>query len=192
MKQMLGDASYIGTRARFQRLGDAKLFNGWVHDIKNESLLIRCEEECTLAPGDRLLFEVAGLNESLIFEARFRDNASGLHAFDISTVRRHFKAQETIRLAVSNMEITIFADSEQVQAIVKDISPNGLGVVLDKAIQKGEIVQIALSTSHGSIESKAEVRYCRSVGGQFRIGLQFTDMARIDKGRWIRLFEGAA
>ena len=61
---------------------------------------------------------------------------------------------------------------DHIRAKMLDVSKNGLGIRIDRAIENGTLVQIRI----GSVLILGEVRYSRSDGTGFRVGIQIEDV----------------
>ena len=57
---------FVGTRARFQRLRDARLFNGWIENFFGSKVEVTTSTEFPVEIGDEFRFEGFGHHLSLI------------------------------------------------------------------------------------------------------------------------------
>lgn len=57
------------TRARFQRLSDAKLFSGWVRNFGKHSILVVTPKDVECAAGEEFMFQVYGPGKVAVFRA---------------------------------------------------------------------------------------------------------------------------
>ncbi len=203
---------FVGTRARFQRLSDAKIFNGWVDQFYGNTVIVTTSADAPVELGDEFRVEGFGNQISVVFNAKL-SSADGvtslLHAaaaVDGSSARmleplkstlkmvvtspvRYSASQESVRYQVEGMFTGIAVNGEVISAFTVDVAPNGIGAVCKTEIEPGSATTIAIQTGLGPVKAEAVVRYCRAEKdreGYFRIGLMFTNMGRIERPRWER------
>src|SRR5258707_14302531 len=61
----------IGTRCRFQRISDSKVFGGWLDDFHNMNVMVRGEFGGALRVGDRVLFTLSSGHAGAAFFGQF-------------------------------------------------------------------------------------------------------------------------
>jgi hypothetical protein len=88
---------------------------------------------------------------------------------------------------VNHWPCTLTVNGQALQASVLDISRSGIGLTTRCICEPGSEVELEIQAPHGATRATGEVRYCRSNPEQpaeYRIGIQFSDMGRIDRMRW--------
>ena len=190
-----GKSGFANTRTRLQRLKDARFFSGWVNDFDDHEVRIRLSSPGQCEPGDRFLVEIYGSDTVATFQAGVTmafDNQAYLTVFGPVQYRR---STENARLSVSGIFGTVSFEGAEVEARVADISRSGVGLIVRKALTRKATVELKLCTPAGEVTGGGEVRYCRpdpSGNGSFRAGVRLMEMGRLEKARWVRLFEREA
>ena len=190
-----GNGSFANMRTRLQRIKDAKFFSGWVNDFDEQEVRVRLSSPGECEPGDRFLVEIFGTETVATFQAGVSmafDNQAYLNVFGPIQYRR---ATENARLCVTGMFGTISSEGGDIEARVADISRAGVGLILRKAVPRKTVVHIKLCTPAGEVAGDGEIRYCRpdpSGNGSFRAGVRLSELGRLEKARWLRLFDREA
>jgi hypothetical protein len=205
----ISPGDFIGTRVRFQRLTDARLFNGWLDDFRGSMLTVQTVDDLTDDVGARFNFEAFGLGVTAVFEAKLAlvaqrpvhtagvegalalSQAPGwttLH-FRVEGSLRCVTSEESFRIRVQEMVATLVTPHGEEQVRLIDVGPKGFGAVTSQPYEPGSLVGFLVQTASGRIVGQAEVRYCRESAGQdgpYRIGVQLARMPRLDGPRWDR------
>lgn len=190
-----GNSGFANMRSRLQRLKDAKFFSGWVNDFTDQEVRIRLTSSAECEPGDRFLVEIFGAETVASFQAVISmafDNNVYLNVLPPVQYRR---STENARLCVSGVMGTVTHEGNEMEVRVADISRAGVGLIVRKAIPRKVTVQLKMSTPAGEVTGEGEVRYCRpdpSGNGTFRTGIRLGELGRLEKARWLRLFESEA
>jgi hypothetical protein len=197
-------------RTTFQRISDAKFFNGWIRSVTRETVVAHTCTNCLLEPGDIFAFQVYGNSKDAFFHARLvslhgagptslytPDRASGFHAIDLGC---HLTTEMTLKGSHGQPRFFVEGISADVNradgfaseaAVVIDIGPGGLALIAQRGFFKGDDVKVSLHSKGQTIHFEAEVRNCvanpLSVDFQ-RIGLQIQRMERVDAMRWKQLY----
>jgi hypothetical protein len=191
----LDEKSFINTRARFQRLQDAKFFAGWVRDFNASAIIVNLSTESLLEPGEHFMFEVHGHDAVAIFPGVLSMVNADEYLFEIPQPLRLTSPNEEARVYVEDVSGILKGETMEVDVLVVDVSRRGAGVLAPLPLTAGEKVVLSLDTAQGPVECTGEVRYCRpdtKAWGQYRAGLLLDDMGRIEKARWARLVGGNA
>ena len=203
---------FVGTRCRFQRLRDAKLFNGWIEDFNSEKLDVSTSAEATAQVGEEFRFEGFGHHISVVFTARIEEvglfdltgPGGSLSVVDGSSARmlesrrstfrmtvcgplRFSASPESVRMQTPDLPIRIAFGASEVEGVAVDVSPNGIGVVSREEVKPGSTVAVQIATPTGPIRAQGLIRYCRKDterDGHFRFGVMFTEMGRIERPKW--------
>jgi hypothetical protein len=190
-----GKSGFANVRVRLQRLKDARFFSGWVSDFDERDLRIRLSSSGQSEVGDRFLVEIFGAETVAICQASVTmafDTQANLTVLGPVQYRH---STESSRLAVTSMFGTVTTQDDEIEARIADISRTGVGLILRKSLTRKTSVKLKLCTPAGEILADGEVRYSRpdtSGNGSFRAGIRLMEMGRLEKARWIRLFEREA
>ncbi|MBL8086772.1 MAG: PilZ domain-containing protein [Chthonomonas sp.] len=187
---------YIGTRARCQRIEDARLLRGWVVEFDQQLIVLRFDADRQLAVGERVAFELQGSSNNVFAIGEVESLEDDLVRFKLTSNLRLTSPTESVRFQATRFGI--FCDlthgDQKYDMDVQDISSSGVGLVGLLNIERGTVVDIAVHSAHGTVTGKGEVRYCKPEDshGRFRLGIKLHIEDRISRGRWLRLFPNAA
>jgi hypothetical protein len=200
---------FIGSRARFQRLNDQRIFAGWLQTLANDNIIITSEETLPCEPMERYLFQVQGPSADAYFIAigsgiptsltsyvhgatakQLVDLPALLYSFKLITQVQLRDSQQKARKLIETMVATLSACGRNSEVLVADASLEGMGVIVWEELQKGDIVQIDVKSNDLEATFMCEVRHCRPeqrITGAYRVGLLFHKPERIDLVAWRRL-----
>jgi hypothetical protein len=210
---------FVGTRTRFQRFSDSKLFHGWIENFSPSYLVIRTDDAASFHEGDRYIFHASSRRCGVRFVADFEFLGRSQHWIDAKSltydsVRKTFQdvgaASLTLRVAsqleyqptdedsrqmVGGLIVTI-ADSQgkEVSAYLSDLSDFGAGVLSDSLFNRGENVTIKVRSHSSVMEYPAEVRYSvksKIAPGMFRSGLKLAEYGRLESAVWRNILKAA-
>lgn len=205
--------SFVNTRARFQRLEDAKLFSGWITGLTAKSAVVTVTQPSDLRPGQHFLFHVFGPELTAVFEARFEVQSGNLLAFGLQSPIKTRAGSEDMRLRIHGTRARLYSaplpqdEFEEMSlgksgesdpgielgaAQVVDVSSRGVGIVGPIKFVKGDRLRVVLETPWGDTECLAEVKYSKSEGKNYRVGLAITEIDRLNHGRFSRLLQSVA
>ncbi len=195
-------------RTTFQRVSDAKFFNGWVKHITPDVIVAHTCTNAVLEPGDKFSFQVYGNKKDAFFHATltaihgaeqgpfYGSNATTVELGCNITTEMHFKeAQGQPRFCVDGMSADVVLDenSSTINAPVIDIGPGGFAAVTGRHFKKGDLVNVSLYANGQLVQCFAEVRNCIVNGlapDYQRTGMQIKRMDRVDALRWKQLYLG--
>ncbi len=209
---------FVGTRCRFQRLRDAKIFNGWINNYFGNAVEVATLTDAPVEVGDEFRIEGYGNHISIVFNAVLKDvgsldlktstflkNTDGSSGhieakqvafiLEVSSVVRFSSSIEPIRLRVQNLESELIIGERVQKGFAVDISNSGAAIIIAKEVQKETACKLILETRQGKIAVLGTVRYCRkdaSRPNQYRVGIMFLDFGRIERQRWERLLKEGA
>lgn len=210
----LSSGEMIGTRVRFQRFSDSKIFNGWFQGFSSESFLIHAQVTAPLVIGDRFFFQVAAMDSDVRFIGDFltvgpADKAQNLGdrlpseieederelQFKLTGQIQYRPLTEEPRRRVGDRIVTV-SDESRVEspALLSDVSPSGAGILGNRQFQKGQIIWLHLETMQRQTSFKAEVRYSvpsKSVPDMYKSGLKFHDFGRLEEALWKSMLRAA-
>lgn len=198
-------------RTTFQRIGDAKFFNGWVKRITPETVVVHTCTGCLLNPGDEFSFQVYGNRKDAFFRAHLvmlqgaevapiftSDRSGSLSALELGchlTTSMTFKdCHHHPRYYVEGVTADVWNDESirEDGATVIDMGPEGFAAITSRQFRKHDRVHVALYASGHYVQCEAEVRNCvvNSLNIEFqRTGLQICSMDRVDALRWRQLYQ---
>ncbi|MBV6457954.1 MAG: hypothetical protein HONBIEJF_01074 [Fimbriimonadaceae bacterium] len=206
----------IGSRTRFQRFSDARIFNGWVISLNQKQVRVRFDNHQSFAVGQPFSFHIFGGSSDATFEAVLAEFDDGevtrnlvfnsvdgkqqvavaelAATFAIYSSLRFSPGLESRRVAAEDFEVVVIHDESEIEANPKDKSASGLGLLMRRELPLGEKVSVRMRMGTLTLEVEARVRSCRASGvldQPFRIGLVFVNPDRIFTGRWSSLLEAA-
>jgi hypothetical protein len=202
-------ASLNRGRTTFQRIADARFFNGWVKVITAEVVVAHTCTSCTLNPGDEFAFQVYGNKKDVFFHAKlkaFQRADIGPFAADCvgSTVGLNLGCQiltpmtfregvSQPRFCVEGVTADIVANEDRVTegAVVIDIGPGGFAALTVAHLRKGDLVNVNLSAFGQTVLCQAEVRNTtrNALDARYqRTGFQILTMERVDRLRWKQVY----
>lgn len=207
---------FVGTRARFQRLRDARLFNGWIENFFGNKVEVTTSTEFPVEIGDEFRFEGFGHHISVVFNAKLEavhqvdlGDLSALQAIEGSNARileartstlslvvtnqaRYAASSETVRVKVQDLYTKVNWQMFAEDGFVTDVSPMGVGLLLREKISVGEPVDVQIQTNLGLVKATGSVRHCRPERdrpGYNRLGVMFTDLGRLERPKWERFLK---
>ncbi len=200
---------FIGTRARLQRLHDAKILNGWINNFNETIVDITTTTVSVLNKGDQFQVEGYGNMISVSFSAvlgeieviqsgpklelasdiqpSMRNPVKVALKMKIATQVRFGASTESMRVRVNDLLAQITYKGARLDATVVDVGKNGVGLVAPAKLEQGHTVSLNVLTSLGPISTTAEVRYCREEPDKpnyYRVGLMFLEMGRVERPKW--------
>lgn len=195
-------------RTTFQRVSDAKFFNGWIKHITPDVLVAHTCTNCALDVGDEFSFQVYGNKKDAFFHAILTSMqgaeqgpsyGSSMNAVELGcniTTEMLFKdSQGQPRFCVEGMTADIIGEEDRssMGSIVIDIGPGGFAAITGRHFRKGDQVQVSLYANGQLVQCLAEIRNCivNGLNPEFqRTGMQIKGMNRIDALRWKQLYSG--
>jgi len=206
--------SFIGTRTRFQRLRDAKFFNGWIEDFAGNKLRISTPNQHAVERGDEFRFEGFGHRISVVFNARLDEigqqdmyspgmtlsQSEGsdiqlleacrtIFDFCVTSPIRFAASTESVRMQMPEIYTTLTHEGTVIETFTIDVGPQGIGVIMREPLPHHAMVDVTVETRFGAVTAKGSIRYCRKDrdrAGMMRCGIMFTDLGRMEKPRWER------
>lgn len=183
------------TRARFQRLSDAKSFRGWVELLNNSQAILTMIEGEPPEVGDEFFVEVFGTAAVASFNSRLALFEESHLVLELHGPIRFTSPNEDARFRSSGLRVTIRLNDKCFGGDVLDVSKNGLGIRLGAPLAARDEVVVHVDSPMGPIEGVGTIRYCRAMPDEaqgFRVGVCWKDLGRVDDGKWTRLLTGLA
>jgi hypothetical protein len=198
---------FVGTRCRLSRHKDAKFVNGWVQYFRGESIVVTAEDHLGSEPGDTFYVEAYGPKAKACMNAVLKivdadntlsDEAEG-QAVPLIKLTLQLKGHlqvvdnaEASRVMVDRMFATFKAAGVEFRAQIRDVSVHGIGLITDAKLATGTELELTIETALGPVVSKGVVRHVRDYRGKFRVGVELTQLSRLDGSRWKKLLGEAA
>jgi len=181
------------TRVRLQRLGDAKLYNGWLLEYAVQTVTIGFESLPAISFGDQLMAEAYLHGTRIVMPVRAVKITKEDSVFSCLAEPKISDSNESARIKCSAIPLTIYANGFDFEASTLDIAPGGIGILSPLPMVKGDIVEVQIRTAHGEIKTKAVICYNKDLDkeleGHYRVGLKFDELDRVNKARWQRNFD---
>jgi hypothetical protein len=198
---------FVGTRCRLSRHKDAKFVNGWVQFFKGESLVVTTEDHMGSEPGDTFYVEAYGpkakacmdaVLKTIDAEVSMQEEVEG-QSVPLTKLNMQLKGHlqvvdnaEASRVMVDRMFATFQVNDTQFRAQVRDVSVKGIGLITDAKVSAGMEIEMRIGTSIGPVVAKGMVKHVREYRGKYRVGIELTDLGRLDGSRWRKLLGEAA
>lgn len=202
-------SEFIGSRVRFQRLSDQRVFSGWLQTLRNDNVAITVEDDLHVAPDERYLFQIQGPSADAYFIATsggvpisatpYVHGATAKQVVDLPALCYEFElitqiqmrdSQQSARKTVSTMVANLSACGRTSEVLISDASAGGMGVIAWEEVRKGDVVQVEIRSAEIDASFNCEVRHCRPeqrLIGAYRVGLQFQKPDRLSLVAWRKL-----
>ncbi|MDI9636754.1 PilZ domain-containing protein [Kamptonema cortianum] len=211
-----GAQDFCGTRCRFQRLSDAKLFNGWIEAFEDDAILLSTSTESTVKVGEEFRIEAYGNKISASFNAKLisvvsmdlglggvlpaveGSSAMLLEAKSVAfrmeptSPVRYASSHESVRLRTADIPCMVVIDGVAVRGLVVDVSEHGCGLILKKQIRQGHQVTVQIQATNVQFPVSGQVKHCRADkdrAGWFRCGINIDILDRVRRPKWERLLK---
>lgn len=185
-------SSFLGTRARFQRLTDAKFFSGWVRDLTNGDVRLAVKGEIAVTPGEPFVVQLFGKGQTAILKCKLTMVVGDQLGFIITSPAKIMASTENARTATQGMKAMVTSGDQQIEAAVLDVSATGVGLLMPNSLERGTTIMLQMDSPSGVVAATGEVRYSRqdpNYGDQYRTGIQLKELGRVDQARWNRMFD---
>jgi hypothetical protein len=210
---------FIGTRTRFQRFSDSKLFHGWIQYINLSSMVVRSATDSFMQKGERFIFHVSSSHSNARFIADF-SGVDGLEmmrtsslvlqdsttaslievpeanfAFKVVSQLEYQPPTEEVRYMVDGWVVQVHnAAGAETKAFLSDVSETGAGILSPTSYQRGERVVLHVEARDRELELEAEIRYSvrsKIAPDMFKAGLKFNDFGRLEGAVWRNFLKAA-
>jgi hypothetical protein len=200
-------SEFIGSRVRFQRINDQRVFAGWIKALKSDSAHFLTEEPIPVESNERFLCQVQGPSADAYFIAAAtgmpvgtssyvhgstalkRVNMPALdYQFEIVTQVQFRDSQQHARKSIGAMVASyVNSDGHDSEVLVTDASGGGMGVIGWEEMKRGDTIEVEIQAGPESLCFHCEVRHCRvepKIIGAYRLGLKFQNAERIALASW--------
>ncbi|MBA4294170.1 hypothetical protein C0431_14505 [bacterium] len=212
-------ASFVGTRTRFQRLRDAKIFSGWIENCDGDLITLSTNTQAAVQIGDVFRIEGYGHKVSMIVNAEMVRvgqldlTADGIVAgiqgtkssvieakrvtflLRMSGPARFAASMENVRIKTPPLPVMVKSSQGEIQGYSLDVSMQGLGFTTAAVLSADEDVEAAIQTKYGMLSFRGNVRYCtsdRDRDGMHRCGIHLDPLERTISPKWEMLVENPA
>lgn len=209
--------NFVGTRTRFQRLRDAKLFTGWIESADGALIEVSTLTNFAVTPGDEFRLEGYGHKVSMIVTAKLIEickidlesearvcgiEGSNAKIVEAKRIRLRMEAcaptrfsstEESLRIKVPLYPVRIEQGGQSNEGYCVDIGPRGFGLVSFSALSPTVAATAEIVTPKGVVSCSGEVRYCvadKDREGMYRSGVMIQSMERRMAPRWEALLKG--
>ncbi len=212
-------ASFVGTRTRFQRLRDAKIFSGWIESCDGDLITLSTNTQAAIQIGDVFRIEGYGHKVSMIVHAQILRvgqldlktdgivaGISGTKSSVIEAKRVTFQmrlsgparfsaSNENVRIKTPLLPVMVKSSQGEIQGFSLDVSMQGLGFTTAAVLIADEDIEAAIQTKYGMLSFRGNVRYCtsdRDRDGMYRCGIHLDPLDRTVSPKWEMLVENPA
>ena len=194
---LVNSEAFVGTRCRLYRKKDSRITNAWVQYYRGNSFIVSVVEEFDCDRGEQYYIEAFGqnvkvcLNTSLVkySHVSMGEDCSPRTAvtFKVEGQVQVAASDEQSRHLVEGMAVGLEIGQECCEAVVRDVSANGIGIIADHQWDVGLSVVLRIDSALGPIRASGVIRYVIPADAKFRIVIQLNDLSRLDGSRWQRL-----
>lgn len=186
--------SFLGSRARLQRVKNSKFATGWILDVVDHRLELKLNEplgqDQVFEFGEEVFVQSFGLGESALFKANYQNRDGARLLFSIATEPKFVPSSEDARALVDGLKCAMKLGWFESVTDVLDISAGGMGLRSTVPVEKGEEVTLTVFSGVGEVHATGVVRYCRTIDGlvgTYRLGIEFDEFDRLNSAKWGRL-----
>ncbi|MFM9873027.1 MAG: PilZ domain-containing protein [Fimbriimonadaceae bacterium] len=203
--------NFVGTRTRFQRLRDAKIFSGWIEAYNGSMLDLSTNSNHTMNIGEEFRVEGYGHKISMVVNAKLSEigkldlvkegklpSVEGTNARTIEAKRDLFRMEvlgsvrfasssENVRIKTPAIPLLVKQGSNELQGFSLDVSQQGIAFTTSGTLVVNEQVDAQIQTSRGVIVCSGTVRYClpdKDRVGMCRCALHLDPFDRISAPKW--------
>lgn len=202
---------FAGTRTRFQRLSDYRLFHGWIQDFFGDRLVISSSPDVVLVTGQEFSFEAYGPSSVAMFTARLEfgtdfgviqadmsadDRAVRQRILAAADIEFDFVVTSDVKFLAQSEEVRVASRAAQVECRLHEFcvsgtllnsSANGMGLITTYQLEVGDVYEVTVATHIGTVTCQCQCRYSRPdkhVDSMWRSGMKIVDIDRIARARW--------
>lgn len=188
----MSHATFIGTRARLQRLSDAQFFSGWVRDFGADELLLQAAGDYDVSSGDKFLAQLSGKGVNALINVQLGTSLGRELRFRVTSPVKVVPSNENVRFVLEGVVGTVLQEGQELAVTVTDVSARGAGIVCEMQFEKGAKLDFSFEVPGGTVSGQAQVKYSRHDPNDvntFRTGLQLLSFGRIDQAKWEKMLE---
>jgi hypothetical protein len=210
---------FVGTRTRYQRFSDSKLFHGWVEGFTLTSIVVRTATDSWIKKADRFIFHVGSNHANATFVADFQaieglelvrtqslpvsgDVPASLvevpeanFSFRLVSQLEYQAPTEEARHNVGGWVVKVKGPSGSFcSAYLSDVSETGAGILCGESYQRGDRITIYVEALDRCLELEAEVRYSvrsKIAPDMIKTGLKLCEFGRLEGAVWRNFLKAA-
>lgn len=182
--------TFRNVRARLNRRGDDNVLTGWVTHLAREEARVRLWNFVPFDAGERVSCECFGQGTVARFVGQVIAQADRDLAINLVGSISYAPSGEPPRIYVAGLRGKLDGPEGGATMEVLDLSPVGLGVLVDLDFAVTNELRMEMPTEMGPVTARVSIANKRPDAarpGSFRMGLQIVDMSRLDYARWGRL-----
>ncbi len=186
--------SFSGTRARLQRLSDAKFFAGWVRKLTEKELLVELAPDSECYVGDTFNVQAQGKDRTAVVTGMIVAMEDRQAAFEVMGRIQLINQTEMARFLVSDVTGEVFGEEGQTSVMIVDVCEGGAALTSPSSLKVGSDVELKIEIHETLVTLPALVRYCKADKADpsiYRVGLEMKSLNRIDHARWHTFVEEA-
>jgi hypothetical protein len=203
--------NFVGTRTRFQRIRDAKIFSGWIESYAFTHIALSTNTNHAVQIGDEFRIEGYGHKVSMVVNAKLMDigkldlinegkitavvgtNARIIEAkrvllnMELSGPVRFAASTENVRIKTPLIPLLAKQGENELQGFSLDVSQQGIALTTSGILQANEQLEGQLQTNQGVIRFTGNVRYCltdKDRDGMNRCGIHIDPFDRTTSPKW--------
>lgn len=184
---------FFNTRAKLERIDTGDKYYGWVAPSVKDKLFISFDQPVEIPMGTRFMIELSAKKGSTTMETTYAGVHDGKAVFNLPDLVRIDPPVEQARFRNEQVHANLLNGEQETAVVVLDIAPNGIGFLGTTSFDNNDVVTLDVSTPAGPVRIEGRVVYCRfeqDKQDQFRVGVEFTQLGRIDSARWNHLLAG--
>lgn len=176
-------------------------------------VVVHVSDPLAAEQGQSFHVEVFGSGAIAVFEAHLEMVSGSNAAFHLTSPIRTLPSHEEMRVRAKDVVVRLFHAHEAVESMgipdldllaseapttpraegqIVDLSMNGIGIVVDRPLERGVKVRFEIESLHCRAEGTGEVRYCKAQQEGFRIGISIAAMDRLNRGHYERIVSRSA
>jgi len=202
--------NFVGTRTRFQRLRDAKIFSGWIESYFGSRLELSTNTNHAVQIGDEFRIEGYGHKVSMVVSARLVEIAqldllaegmvtavAGTNSriveakrvllrLEVTSPVRFSGSTENVRIKTKSIPV-LLEQGKEFQGFCLDVGAQGFSFTTTEPVAVNEEIRAQLQTNQGVIRCSGNVRYCRldrDREGMNRCGVHLNPFDRTTGPKW--------
>lgn len=177
---------------RLERLHDGSTIHGWVRDVDKDTITIDPGHEVEVNPQEVFDLEMSAADGHcrLTVEFLYADGANWV--LKLPSFVRILQHGTGTRVRGLDLMIDLDKGESKIAGKLIDASPHGAALEVTTELARDDVVLATAHTPYGEMVVSCKVVYCNPIGNDFRVGLTFADLPRLDLARWMRFLKSTA
>lgn len=203
-------SEFVGARCRLQQLSSQRITSGWVRALRNDRLVIQCDEDDSFFPAEKYLVHLQGPSADaygiasgtrgpidaapLTVGSLAREPALIAYSYEFAllTPLQFRDAQQNARKIIETIQAKLSVAGKTVEVLITDASTEGMGILAWTELIEGDVIGIRIESAKLQASFDGEVRHCRPeprLIGMYRVGLKFHNPDRLSLRSWRKLLD---